>query len=141
MGKQLILIHGTNGEGYSDTTIKRLSTLNEALKYIGSVFHGRRPDIDNDQQYAAKNGFSFFTTDGEGTTERIVVYAVEEDDIVLVAINANITQYDIHKFHTKDAAIEALNDFRKLITEPDEESITTRAAGEGADAYYHFEIV
>ena len=141
MGKQIILIHGTNGEGYSDTTIRRLTDLTEALKYIGSLFQGRRPDIDTDLQYVAKKGFSFFTTDEEGATERVTVFAIAEEDTILVSINANLTQYEIHKFPNKEMAMDALSEFRKLITEPDEECTATRAAGEGTDAYYHFEVV
>jgi hypothetical protein len=138
-----IIIHGCNGEGYSDPTIQRVQTINMVLSSISSVFGDKCPEIENDQRWniAKKKGFSLYITDEEQNTERITVFEVDEKDIVLVSISANVTEYDIWTFHDKEMALETLNDFAKIITEPNEESNSlTCIAGEGVDGYYHFEI-
>ena len=139
-----VIIHGCNGEGYSDPTIRRVMTIQMVLSYISSVFGDKTPEIENSQRWniSKKKGFSLYITDEEGTTERITVFEVDDKDVVLVSISANITEFDIDAFSNKELAMEALNDFAKIITEPEEESNTTDLAkGEGKDGYYHFEIM
>jgi hypothetical protein len=139
-----LILHGVNGEGYSDPTIKRVQTIYMVLAYISSVFGDKAPEIENNQMWniAKKKGFSLYITDKEENTERITVFEVCEKDIALVSIDANVTEFDVHTFSDKKLAIEALDDFAKIITEPDEEENSlTCIAGEGVDGYYHFEIV
>ena len=139
-----VIIHGTNAEGYSEPTIKKVSTICMVLSYISSVFADKYPEIENEQRWntSKKKGFSLYLTDEEDNTERITVFEVAEKDIALVSIDANVTEFDVHTFLDKKLAIEALDDFAKIITEPDEESNSlTCIAGEGVDGYYHFEIV
>jgi hypothetical protein len=141
---EYIIIHGCNGEGYSSPTIKRVSTILMVLAYIGSVFADKCPKIENEQRWniGKKKGFSLYITDKEDTTERITVFEVSEQEIALVSIDANVTEFDTWTFHDKEMSLETLTDFAKIITEPDEEENTEeRNCGEGKDGYYHFEIV
>jgi hypothetical protein len=139
-----VIVHGINSEGYSDPTIKRVSTIYMVLAYISSVFGDKTPEIENDQcwKIPKKKAFSLYITDQEENTERITVFEVGEKEVGLVSISANVTEFDVHTFPNKKLAIEALDDFKKVITDLDEEeNAKTRVSGEGADGYYHFEIV
>jgi len=141
---EYVIIHGVNSEGYSDPTIKRVSTIYMVLSYISSVFGDKAPEIENNQIWTIgkKKGFSLYRTDSEENTERITVFEVCKKDIALVSISANLTEFDILTFLNKELALETLKDFAKIITEPDEENNTEESvSGEGEDGYFHFEII
>jgi hypothetical protein len=135
---EYILIHGTNGEGYSDTTVKRLNNIHSVLAYIESSFGGGdTPHIDKERA-----GLSLYHTDEGDTTERVSVFEIPKDKVALVEVNANITEYRLEVCNNLETAKSKLKHRAFIkITEPDENNTEDLAQGDGEDGYFHFQII
>ena len=92
--KEYVIVHGTNGEGYSNPTIKRVKTLPTALAYALGIFGGRSPELEHD--VITKNGFSMYETDSEEDTERVSIFEILAEDVIVVSVEALTTEFDVH---------------------------------------------
>ena len=137
--KEYVIVHGTNGEGYSNPTIKRVKTLPTALAYALGIFGGRSPELEHD--VITKNGFSMYETDSEEDTERVSIFEILSEDVIVVSVEALTTEFDVHYCRTKKAAQAKLKELSKVIVELNEDSTKNLMSGEGEDGYHHFEIV
>ena len=137
---EYICVHGTNGEGYTDTSIVRMKTLPEALEYANGVFKGRSPQIELDIQ--TKNGFSMYETsnDENEDTERVSIFQILKKDVILVKVNANITDYDIEYSRTKKDALAKMKLLAKKIVKPDVQELYITGENKEGE-FLHFEVI
>ena len=134
-----IIVHGTNGEGYSDTTVRKVKSFDEALSYASDVFENRETRVEfNGAKPIIRTEYC---TDKEDNTERVSIFEVPKNKPALVKAEALLTAYEIVVFDTIEEASKELQLFAKIITEPDEDSMEAMVFGDGEDGYYHFEIV
>ena len=137
--KDYIIIHGTNGEGYTEPVILR-TTLAKALKYARKQLRPKaRAEFYGDT-------YSFYKTDKEGTTERISIIPIRRELFAMVSIYANLTQYKVHPCKDVVSTSNLQNQFAaKHITELFEKQRDV-ICGEGSDdllgdGFFHFSII
>lgn len=155
-----IIVHGCNGEGYSAPTIKRVKTLNEAIKYAHGLFTDNyevQQPTDRELMFdrtgmdfglGAKNSFAFFRTDADEDTERVEIFPVKDESICLVSIDANVNGFKVAEYSSmstaknmlkKESSIIKAEEREKYKAEQDESGKSM--AGDGEDGYHHFKII
>lgn len=140
--KKFLVVHMTNGVGYSEPTITKDLTLPEILEYVRNTFPLKKIEVD------FKGGVigSFFHTsdDDEQTTERITVFEIDDKNKYLLSVYANCTEAGITCHKDLQEAIKAMREAGKIVTEEIETSpicIAGECVNDKEEGYHIFQII